>query len=108
MPRQMRPESVAKLLAGDEPVYLLDVREPWEHAHCQLPDSVLIPLGELPGRIDEIEAPKDAKVIVYCHHGIRSLSGAAILEMNGFQEAYSMAGGIEAWSHLIDPTIRRY
>jgi rhodanese-related sulfurtransferase len=108
MPRQIRPETLAQLLAANEPVYLLDVREHWEHAHCRLPDSTLIPLGELPSRIDEVEASKDAKVVVYCHHGIRSLSGAAILEMNGFREAYSLAGGIEAWSELIDPTVPRY
>ena len=108
MPRQIRPETLARLLADKEPVYLVDVREHWEHAHCRLPDSTLIPLGELPSRIDEVEAAKDAKVVVYCHHGIRSLSGAAILEMNGFREAYSLAGGIDAWSELIDPSVPRY
>ncbi len=108
MPRQIRPEKLAELLAANEPVYLLDVREHWEHDHCRLPDSVLIPLGELPSRIDEIEAAKEAKVVAYCHHGIRSLSGAAILEANGFREAYSLAGGIDLWSQLIDPTVPRY
>jgi rhodanese-related sulfurtransferase len=108
MPRQIRPETLAQLLAAGEPVYLLDVREHWEHAHCRLPDSTLIPLGELPSRIDEVEAAKDAKVVVYCHHGIRSLSGAAILETNGFREAYSLAGGIDAWSQLVDPSVPRY
>jgi rhodanese-related sulfurtransferase len=108
MPRQIHPETLAKKLASGEPVYLLDVREPWEHAHCHLPDSVLIPLGELPTRIDEVEPPKDATIVVYCHHGVRSLSGAAILEMKGFPEAYSLAGGIEAWSLLVDPSVPRY
>jgi rhodanese-related sulfurtransferase len=108
MPRQIRPETLAQLIADKEPVYLLDVREHWEHEHCRLSDSTLIPLGELPSRIDEVEVPKDAKVVVYCHHGIRSISGAAILEMNGFREAYSLAGGIDAWSELIDPSVPRY
>jgi rhodanese-related sulfurtransferase len=108
MPRQIHPEALAKKLQRGEPVYLLDVREPWEHAHCHLPDSVLIPLGELSFRIDEVEPPADATIVVYCHHGIRSLSGAAILEMRGFPEAYSLAGGIEAWSQLVDPTVPRY
>jgi rhodanese-related sulfurtransferase len=108
MPRQMRPESLAQLLADEVPVYLLDVREHWEHEHCRLPNSALIPLGELQSRIDEVDAPKEAKVIVYCHHGIRSLSGAAILEMHGFREAYSLAGGIDAWSEVIDSKVPRY
>jgi rhodanese-related sulfurtransferase len=108
MPRQIHPGSLAKKLAAGEPVYLLDVREPWEHDYCRLPDSALIPLGELPQRIEEVDPPAGVPVIVYCHHGIRSLSGAAILEANGFPEAYSLAGGIEAWSQLVDPTCPRY
>lgn len=108
MPRQIHPEALAKLLAAKEPVYLLDVREPWEHAQSRLADSTLIPLGELPSRIDEVEVPKDAKVVVYCHHGIRSLSGAAILESHGLCEAYSLAGGIDLWSQIIDPSVPRY
>ena len=108
MPRQMRPEALAQLLAAKEPVYLLDVREHWEHAHCRLPNSALIPLGELPSRIDEVEVPKDAKVVVYCHHGIRSLSGAAILAHSGFPNVASMAGGIDRWSETVDPNVRRY
>jgi len=108
MPRQIRPETVAKKLAAGEPVYLLDVREPWEYATSRLPDSTLIPLGELPQRIDEVEPPAGVPVVVYCHHGIRSLSGAAILEAKGFPEAYSLAGGIDGWSLLVDPTVPRY
>jgi rhodanese-related sulfurtransferase len=54
MPRQIHPETLAQKLAAGEPVYLLDVREPWEHEYCRLPGSTLIPLGELPQRIDEV------------------------------------------------------
>src|SRR5262245_26642258 len=108
MPRQIRPESLAEKLRASEPAYLLDVREPWEHEHSRLPDSVLIPLGELSHRIGEVEPPPGATVVVYCHHGIRSLSGAAILEAHGFPEAHSLTGGIEAWSLLIDATVPRY
>ena len=108
MPHQIHPEALAKKLAAGEPVYLLDVREPWEHATAQLPDSTLIPLGELPERIAEVDPPPGVTVVVYCHHGIRSLSGAAILEMNGIRGAFSLSGGIEAWSELVDPTVPRY
>src|SRR5262245_10651884 len=108
MPRQIRPETLAQKLAAGEPVYLLDVRESSEHEYCRLPNSVLIPLGELPHRIGDVEPPPGTTVVVYCHHGIRSLSGAAILEANGIPEAYSLAGGIEAWSTFIDPSVPRY
>lgn len=108
MPKQMHPEMLANKLAAGEPVYLVDVREHWEHEHCRLPDSVLLPLGEISERLDEVEPPAGSTIVVYCHHGVRSLSGAAILEMNGFPEAYSLTGGIEAWSLLIDPKVPRY
>jgi rhodanese-related sulfurtransferase len=108
MPRQIHPETLAKKLAAGEPVFLLDVREPWEHETARLPDSTLVPLGELPNRAGELGVPPGSTVVVYCHHGIRSITGAAILEMNGVREAFSLSGGIEAWSQLIDPTIPRY
>jgi rhodanese-related sulfurtransferase len=104
----MHPDTLAKKLAAGEPVYLLDVREPAEHEFCRLPNSVLIPLGELSHRVADVDPPPGATVVVYCHHGIRSLSGAAIVEANGVKEAYSLAGGIEAWSTLIDPSVPRY
>jgi rhodanese-related sulfurtransferase len=108
MPRQIHPNTLAQMLAAGEPVYLLDVREPSEHDYCRLPDSVLIPLGELSHRVADVDPPPGSTVVVYCHHGIRSLSGAAILEANGIRESYSLAGGIEAWSTLIDPSVPRY
>jgi rhodanese-related sulfurtransferase len=108
MPRQMSVKTLATKLAAGEPIFLLDVREPSEHEYCRLPDSLLIPLGELMERVGEVVPPAGAPVVVYCHHGIRSLSGAAILEMNGIRDAYSLSGGIEAWSTLIDPSVPRY
>ncbi len=100
-------ELAARLEAGD-PIYLLDVRQPWENEIAALPDSVLIPLNELPERTDEIEAQEDALIVAYCHHGIRSLSAAAILERSGHKKVASLDGGIEAWSLLIDQRIARY
>jgi rhodanese-related sulfurtransferase len=108
MVQQIRPEELAEKLRAAESVYLLDVRQPWEHDYCALPGSVLIPLPELPGRLDEVHPPQGAAVVVYCHHGIRSLSGAAILEAAGIGPAYSLAGGIEAWAVVVDPKVGRY
>jgi rhodanese-related sulfurtransferase len=108
MVRQIRPTELAAKLRAEEPVWLLDVRQPWEHETAALPGSTLIPLGELPLRLDEVQPPAGAQVVVYCHHGIRSLSGAAILAQAGFPEAASLAGGIDAWSQEVDPAVPRY
>jgi adenylyltransferase/sulfurtransferase len=90
------------------PTWLLDVRQPWEHEVAALAESTLIPLAELHERHDEIEPPEGALVVVYCHHGIRSRSGAAILEALGHPQVASLAGGIDAWSRLVDPDVPRY
>jgi adenylyltransferase/sulfurtransferase len=100
-------ELAAKLAAG-EPVYLLDVRQPDEHAVAALPGSTLIPLGELAGRAAEVEPPAGALVVVYCHHGVRSLTGAYLLQQAGVGSVASLAGGIDAWSRQIDSAVPRY
>jgi rhodanese-related sulfurtransferase len=106
--RQIGASELAAKLSARQPVYLVDVRQPWEHDLAALPDSVLVPLNELPGRIDELRPADDALVVVYCHHGIRSLSGAAILENAGIRNVVSLSGGIDAWSLLIDSNVPRY
>jgi adenylyltransferase/sulfurtransferase len=106
--RQIRALELAARLAAGEPVYLLDVRQPWEHETAALPGSVLIPLDELVGRADEVRPPEGALVVVYCHHGIRSLSAAALLEQMGIPQPLSLAGGIDAWSNQVDASVPRY
>lgn len=107
MTAQIHPNDLKALLDAGEPVFLLDVRQPEEHAFCALPGSVLIPLGELQSRASELE-PSESLVVVYCHHGVRSMSGAAILRAAGFANVASLAGGIDLWSLAIDPTVPRY
>lgn len=86
---------------------LLDVREPWEAATASIRDSHLMPMGDLPSRAHQ-ELDPDAHIVVYCHRGNRSLSVAFWLREQGFSKAQSLAGGIDAWSQRIDPTIERY
>ncbi len=105
---QITPQQLADKLAAGEPVYLLDVRQPEEHALAALPNSTLIPLSELPVRAGEVQPEEGALVVVYCHHGIRSLKGAAFLRQAGVEPVASLAGGIDAWSQLIDPSVPRY
>jgi adenylyltransferase/sulfurtransferase len=106
--QQIRVQELAARMKQGEPIFLLDVRQPWEHDLAALPGSTLIPLSELPGRAEEVQPAEGALVVVYCHHGIRSLSGAAILGRLGFPRVASLAGGIDAWSLLVDPAVARY
>lgn len=87
---------------------LLDVREVAEHEFVALPESTLIPLGELPERVDEIADWKDKEVVVYCHHGVRSLHAIAFLKAQGFQKVRNLTGGIDRWSLEVDPEAPRY
>lgn len=97
------------MLSTGEPVTLVDVRQPWEHETAALPGSVLVPLPELEERWTELEGgPVGRLVVTYCHHGVRSLGAAALLEAKGFDTVASLAGGIDAWSRLVDPKVPRY
>jgi rhodanese-related sulfurtransferase len=105
---QITVKELAKHVANGRLVYLLDVRQPWETDLASLPDSVAIPLPELARRVIEINVPPGAMVVAYCHHGVRSLSAAALLERSGFASVASLAGGIDAWSLEVDPSVPRY
>lgn len=104
----MSPAELHERLKSASPPRLLDVREPDEFAYVALPGATLIPLGELPARWPELESWKEAEVVVYCHHGIRSLHGIHILEQSGFKRLHNLTGGIDAWSREIDASAPRY
>jgi len=106
--QEIRATELARRLSAGELIYLIDVREPWEHEFVALPNSKLLPLGQLHARASDLQPPEGALIVAYCHHGIRSLSAAALLEHLGVAPAYSLAGGIDAWSREIDPKLARY
>ncbi len=108
MARQISSQDLANRLAQGEDVRIVDVRQPWESQIATLPDSTLIPLNELAQRSREIGGDPSALVVVFCHHGIRSLSVAAYLERLGYTSVLSLAGGIDAWSCEIDAAVPRY
>jgi len=85
---------------------LLDVREPHEFEIVHLPGSSLVPLGELPGRMGNLDPGRPPVVI--CHYGARSLQAVRLLRAAGFHQARSLAGGIDAWAREIDTTMPRY
>ncbi len=104
----MTPSELAAKLRAPQPPRLLDVRQPEEHAFVALPGSTLIPLGELAGRVEEIEAWKDDEVVVYCHHGIRSAQAVALLRGAGFANVHNLAGGMDRWTDEVEPSLPRY
>ncbi len=92
-----------------EAFLLLDVRNPDEYAICKIEGALLVPLGELGKRLDEVKRMANGKpVVAHCHHGGRSLNAASMLREAGMAGARSMAGGIEAWSLLVDAKVARY
>ena len=89
---------------------LLDVREPWEVdiAPLRLEGAATrhIPLSQIPDRLSELDPTQP--IVCICHHGVRSRQVVAFLERQGFESVYNLAGGIDAWSALVDPTVPRY
>lgn len=108
-PRPVVPEiTVSELKAKrdrKEKFILLDVREPREYAKARIEGSTLIPLGFLESRLGELD--KGAKLVVHCKVGGRSAAAVKLLRDKGY-DAVNLAGGIDAWSAQIDPTVPRY
>ena len=92
--------------AAREQPLLLDVREPWEYEKARIAGSQLVPMREVPGRLDEIDA--DRAVVAICHHGGRSAQVAMFLEKNGYREVHNLVGGVDAWSRTVDPAVPQY
>lgn len=87
---------------------LLDVREAWEHKMGTIEGAQLLPLSVLPQGLDSFAAAKDARIVTFCHHGMRSLKAASWLLRAGYTDVTSLAGGIDAWAQQIDTTLERY
>ena len=103
--REIIPSELQTMLAGDAPPLLVDVREAVEADIAQIAGSLLIPMGSLPQRLQEIS--RDRPVALYCHHGVRSLYAAEWLARQGYQ-TLSLVGGIDRWAEEVEPAMRRY
>lgn len=103
---EITPREVKELQSRGEPFLFVDVREKWEYDTTRIEGSTLIPLGEIPANLARLEQ-SDA-IILFCHHGMRSLDAAAWLRSQGVEGARSMVGGIDRWSLEIDPRVPRY
>lgn len=97
-----------ELLQGDHPPVLIDCREADEYAYCRIDGALLAPLSDFANAVNTILPPQDSAIIVYCHHGIRSLRATHYLRELGYHHTYSMSRGIDDWSAQIDPAVPRY
>jgi rhodanese-related sulfurtransferase len=106
MGREISAGELKLQLDSRRPLLLLDVREAEELLLARLPGALHIPMSEVPGRLHELDP--DAQIVVVCHHGIRSASVAQFLAQRDFAHVVNLAGGIDAWSATVDPSIPRY
>jgi adenylyltransferase/sulfurtransferase len=100
-------ELKARLDAGEDLV-LIDVREPFESELAAIGGARLIPLGELAGRLGELEAYRSRPIVIHCHHGGRGRTACELLIAEGFEKVENLATGIEGWSLQVDPGVARY
>jgi len=102
----LTPIALKDLLDSGHEVVVLDVREPEELQLAYFAGAVHIPMGEVPGRLHELDPEKD--IVVVCHHGIRSANVAQFLVQHEFERVANLDGGIDAWSLNVDPSVPRY
>ena len=108
MPHEITVQDLAARISSGAPLQIVDVREDWEREIGQLPGDIHIPMNTVPQRVADFKAPAGGEIVIYCHGGVRSMMVAGFLEQNGIPGVASLAGGIEAWSVEIDPTVPRY
>ncbi len=103
VPLEISAATAAQMQRDGERVVLIDVREPNEFAICKIEGAQLIPMRQIPGELQDLEGKaENSMLIVFCHHGMRRLRA------QGVEACTSMAGGIDAWSLAVDPTVPRY
>lgn len=103
---QITASQLKEMIDAGKQVTLLDVREPQEFQITHLPEAKLIPLGEVPTRMNELDTADE--IVVYCHHGMRSARAISFLQKMGFSKLKNLAGGIDAWAINVDETMPRY
>ena len=103
---ELTPGEFQRLRSRGEDHVLLDVREAEELAMSRLGGETHIPLGLLPQRVSELDPSR--RTVVMCHHGVRSARAVRWLAEHGFEKLHNLAGGIDAYSHEVDPSVPRY
>jgi rhodanese-related sulfurtransferase len=107
LPTEISPQDIQRRIDAGEPLVLIDVREPEEFAITRIEGATMIPMRNIPASLRQLKAC-ETTLIVFCHHGVRSLNVVHWLREQGVPACQSMAGGIDAWSVLVDPSVPRY
>jgi sulfur-carrier protein adenylyltransferase/sulfurtransferase len=102
----INPIELKKMFDRKEDFVLIDVREPFEYDICRIGRAQLIPLGELPARLSELDSADE--IVIHCKSGARSAKALRILQEAGFKKVLNLEGGITAWSDQVDPTVPKY
>jgi rhodanese-related sulfurtransferase len=109
LPLEVSPQDVRRRLEQGEPIRLIDVREPFEHQLSSIDGAQLVPMNTVPARLGDLDGLADeSTLIVFCHHGMRSLNVVNWLRQQGVEACQSMEGGIDRWSREIDSKVPRY
>jgi molybdopterin/thiamine biosynthesis adenylyltransferase/rhodanese-related sulfurtransferase len=103
---EITPADVKKMMDERRPFVLVDVREPHEYQICKIPGSTLIPLGDVPRRVHELNSADE--IVVHCRSGARSAKAVEFLMQAGFRKIHNLKGGILAWSDQVDPSVPKY
>jgi adenylyltransferase/sulfurtransferase len=104
--RDLTPEQLRDLIAQGRTPRLIDVRDPDEFAICRLPGAELLPAPQIADWIKQLDPEQE--ILVYCHHGIKSLHAVMQLTARGFRRVMYLRGGLDAYSLRADPSIPRY
>jgi len=107
VPFEITATALKRRIDSGEKFCLVDVREPEEHQLCHIEGATLIPVRDVPQQFEHLEQAADP-LVVFCHHGVRSLRVVEWLRGQGLEECQSLAGGIDAWSVQVDPSVPRY
>lgn len=109
LPYEISPAEVKRKLDAGEPLVLIDVREPFEVQLSCIAGAELIPMDRIPAQQQRLEGLSDeTPLVIYCHHGMRSLQVVAWLRRQGIENCQSLSGGIDLWSTEVDPAVPRY
>ena len=109
LPLEITPQDIRQRLQAGEKLAFIDVREPQEFQLARIGGAELIPMRNVPAELSRLDAQAgQTTLIVFCHHGVRSLNVVHWLREQGVEACQSMAGGIDRWSLQIDPTVPRY
>ena len=104
--REVAPRELAARMQRGDPLDVIDVREPYEWRIGRIEGARMIPLGRIGASMAEL--PRDREIVLYCHHGVRSLAAAEFLASQGFDGIWNLAGGIDRWSAEVDPSVPTY